>query len=101
MWTKDGDIYGDRHRQQLPRHQLPHGRDAAAQAHRLHHLLHGGDRQGDLGDEARHQLQGTDLRRVVPQGVQEQGKLSAGPSRSGYSKQRCKLFKRNRILYVN
>ena len=63
-------------RQQFPGHQLPHGRDAPPQAHRLHHLLHGGDRQGDLRDEARHQLQGTDLRRGLPQRVQEQGKLS-------------------------
>ena len=46
-----------------------------SQAHRLHNPLHGGDRQGDLRDEARHQLQGAHLRRGIPQGVQEQGEL--------------------------
>ena len=38
-------------------HQFPHGRDVPSQVDRLRHSLHGGDRQGDLRDEALRQLQ--------------------------------------------
>ena len=54
-------------RHQLPHHQLPHGRDVPAQADRLRRPVHGGDRQGDLGDEALRQLEGENMRRGVPQ----------------------------------
>ena len=58
-------------RHQFPDHELPHRGDVPAQAHRLRHPLHGGDRQGDLRDEALRQFKGEDLRRRVP----ETGKL--------------------------
>lgn len=53
----------------LPHHQLPHRADVQAQARRLRHLLHGGDRQGDQRDEAGRQRQGPHLLRGVPQTI--------------------------------
>ena len=49
----------------LPDHQLPHRDDAQAQDRGLYHPIHGGRRQGDIGDEALAQRARARRRRVV------------------------------------
>ena len=56
---------GRRIRHQFPDHQLPHRGDGPRQADRLHHPLHGGDRQRDLGFEALSQRKSTCRRRGI------------------------------------
>lgn len=53
----------------VPHHELSHRADVQAQARRLRHLLHGGDRQGDQRDEARGERARAHLLRGVPQAV--------------------------------
>lgn len=54
----------------FPHHQLPHGADVQTQVGRFCNSLHGGDRQGDLGDEAGCQCSG----QRVCHGVSQKGK---------------------------